>query len=156
MTADLDELDWSVLRELQVDGRASVAELARRISLSPTATADRIRRLEASGVITGFAARVDLRKVGVQVMAIVRLQYPGRAREPLARVFNKRPEVLECQRVTGDDCYVLKIAATSLDHLAAVVDDLGDIGRATTSVVYNEPLPYRGLQAPLETGAWGG
>jgi Lrp/AsnC family leucine-responsive transcriptional regulator len=70
-------------------------------------------------------------------------------------VFNKRPEVLECQRVTGDDCYVLKIAATSLDHLAAVVDDLGDIGRVTTSVVYNEPLPYRGLQAPLETGAWG-
>ncbi len=149
MADDLDELDWRVLRELQRDGRASVAELGRRISLSPTATADRIRRLEANGVITGYAAQVNLGKAGVKVMAVVRLQYPGRAREPLARVFGKRPEVLECQRVTGDDCYILKIAATSMDHLAAVVDDLGDIGHVTTSVVYNEPLPYRGLLEPL-------
>ncbi|PZS34735.1 MAG: AsnC family transcriptional regulator [Pseudonocardiales bacterium] len=149
MGDDLDELAWSVLRELQSDGRASVAKLARRIRLSPTATADRIRRLEAKGIITGYAARVNLAKTGVDVMAIVRLEYPGRAREPLAHVFDKRPEVLECQRVTGDDCYVLKIAATSMDHLASVVDDLGDIGRVTTGVVYNEPLPYRGLLQPL-------
>lgn len=150
MTVDLDATDWTLLRELQADGRASVAGLARRISLSPTATADRIRRLEAHGVIVGYCARVDLRKVGVQVMAIVRVQYIGRAREPLARVFDSRPEVLECQRVTGEDCYVLKIVALSMDHLANVVDDLGDFGRVTTSVVYNEPLPYRGLQAPLD------
>src|SRR5680860_1690841 len=143
MADDLDELDWSVLRELQSNGRVSVAELARRISLSPTATADRVRRLEARGIITGYTAQLDLGKVGVEVMAIVRLEYPGRAREPFARVFDTRPEILECQRVTGDDCYVLKIAATSMDHLAAVVDDLGDIGRVTTSVVYNELLPYR-------------
>lgn len=149
MGEDLDELDWNVLRELQTDARASVAELARRIELSPTATADRIRRLEAKEVITGYAARVDLRKAGVTVMAIVRLAYPGRAREPLSRVFDQRPEILECQRVTGDDCYILKVAATSMDHLANVVDDLGDIGSVTTNVVYNEPLPYRGLLKPL-------
>lgn len=149
MADNLDELDWRILRELQSDGRASVAQLARRISLSPTATADRIRRLETKGVITGYTARVNLGSAGADVMAVVRLQYPGRAREPLARIFNARPEILECQRVTGDDCYILKIAATSMDHLATVVDDLGDIGHVTTSVVYNEPLPYRGLLEPL-------
>ncbi len=90
MAEDLDELDWSVLRELQNDGRVSVAELARRIRLSPTATADRVRRLENRGVITGYAARVNLSKLGVGVLAIVRLQYPGRAREPLARLLDKR------------------------------------------------------------------
>ena len=149
MAEPIDELDWAVLRELQSDGRISVAELARRISLSATATADRVRRLEARGVITGYAARVDLGKAGASVVAVVRLQYPGRAREPLARLFRERSEILECQRVTGEDCYVLKIAATSMDHLATVVDDLGDIGAVTTSIVYNEPLPYRGLREPL-------
>jgi Lrp/AsnC family leucine-responsive transcriptional regulator len=149
MAVALDEVDWHILGELQTDGRASVAELARRIRLSPTATADRVRRLEAKGVITGYAAQVNLSKVGVAVMAVVRLEYPGRAREPLTRVFDLRPEVLECQRVTGEDCYILKVAATSMDHLAAVVDDIGDIGRVITSLVYNEPLPYRGLHAPL-------
>lgn len=138
-----------MLRELQRDGRVSVADLARRIRLSATATADRMRRLEASGIIIGYTARVNLVKVGVKVMAIVRLEYPGRAREPLAQLFDERPEILECQRVTGDDCYVLKIAATSMNHLATVVDHLGDIGRVTTSVVYNEPLTYRGLREGL-------
>lgn len=149
MDDGIDQVDWDVLRELQADGRVSVAELARRIRLSPTATADRIRRLEARGVITGYSARVDLRRAGAGVLAIVRLAYPGRAREPLARLFEKRPEILECQRVTGEDCYVLKVAAASMEHLAAVVDDLGDIGSVTTNVVYNEPLPYRGLHRPL-------
>lgn len=149
MGEDLDQVDWAVLRELQSEGRLSVAELARRIRLSPTATADRIRRLEAKGVITGYGARVDLRRVGMSVQAVVRLAYPGRAREPLARLFGERPEILECQRVTGEDCYVLKVAAASMEHLADVVDDLGDIGSVTTNVVYSEPLPYRGLARPL-------
>lgn len=149
MTVELDALDWSVLRELQADGRMRVAALARRIGLSPTATADRIRRLEAIGAITGYRATVDLRKAGAEVLAVVRLAYPGRAREPLRQLFDQHPEILECQRVTGDDCYVLKVAATSMEHLATVVDNLGDVGRVTTSVVYNEPLPYRGLLEPL-------
>ncbi|WP_026820935.1 Lrp/AsnC family transcriptional regulator [Arthrobacter castelli] len=149
MSDDLDDIDWDLLRELQTDGRASIAQLARLVRLSPTATADRIRRLESKGVITGYTARVDLKKVGVAVMAVVRLKYPGRAREPLGVVFDKRPEILECQRVTGEDCYILKLAAASMDHLAAVVDDLGDIGGVTTNIVYNEPMPYRGLEAPL-------
>lgn len=150
MSVNLDETDWSVLRELQHDGRLSVTDLARRVRLSATATTDRIRRLECKGVITGYTAQVDLGQLGAKVMAIVRLAYPGRSREPLARAFDEHPEILECQRVTGDDCYVLKVAATSMDHLAAIVDDLGDIGHVTTSVVYNEPLPYRGLTTPLQ------
>lgn len=149
MEAPLDEVDWQLLRRLQENARATVAELARLVALSPTATADRIRRLEARGVITGYTATVDLERLGARVTAVVRLQYPGRAREPLARLFDKWTEILECQRVTGDDCFVLKVAASSMDRLAAVVDDLGDIGRVTTSIVYNEPLPYRGVRRPL-------
>jgi Lrp/AsnC family leucine-responsive transcriptional regulator len=147
--AELDAVDWKVLRELQRNGRVSVAALARRIGLSPTAMSDRIRRLEAAEVITGYRAMLNLRKAGADVLAVVRLAYPGKAREPLVQLFDQHPEILECQRVTGDDCYVLKVAATSMEHLAMVVDNLGDLGRVTTSVVYNEPLPYRGLLEPL-------
>ncbi|MFG3436562.1 Lrp/AsnC family transcriptional regulator [Nonomuraea sp. NPDC047897] len=148
MAETLDATDWAIIAELQRAGRLPFAELGRRVSLGASATTERVRRLETLGVITGYRADVDLDKVGLPVLAVVRLKYPGNRHEPLHRLLDERPEILECLRTTGDDCYTLKVAATSMSHLEQVIDALAAFGSTTTSVVYSQPLPYRGPAAP--------
>jgi Lrp/AsnC family transcriptional regulator, leucine-responsive regulatory protein len=148
MAADLDELDWAIIGQLQQEGRISLSELGRRVKLSPSATTERVRHLEALGVITGYHAAVDLAKAGYPVLAIVRLKYPGNYHEPLRRLLAVRGEILECLRTTGDDCYTLKVAATSMEHLETLMDELAGFGSTTTSVVYSQTLPYRGAGRP--------
>ncbi|MEU9024189.1 Lrp/AsnC family transcriptional regulator [Actinomadura sp. NPDC048394] len=147
MTENLDETDWAILTELQRDGRIPLTELGKRVSLSASATTERVRRMESAGVITGYHARVDMAKAGLPVLAVVRLKYPGNRHTPLHHLLQEREEILECLRTTGEDCYVLKIAATSMGHLEKVVDELLELGTTTTNLVYSEPLPYRGLPA---------
>lgn len=148
MAENLDAIDWSILAELQDDGRLPITELSRRVKLSASATTERVRRLEATGVITGYRAEVDLPKAGFAVLAVVRLKYPGSQHEPLRRLLERRLEILECLRTTGDDCYVLKVAATSMAHLEQVVNELAAFGSTTTNVVYSATLPYRGPRLP--------
>ncbi|MFJ6672056.1 Lrp/AsnC family transcriptional regulator [Actinosynnema sp. NPDC091369] len=145
MTGNLDPTDWAILGELQRDGRIALSELGRRVNLSASATTERVRRLESAGVITGYRAEVDLAKVGYAVLAVVRLKYPGNRHEPLHALLADRPEILECLRTTGDDCYTLKVAATSMPHLEQVVNDLTGFGSTTTNIVYSQTLPYRGV-----------
>ncbi|XVS63499.1 Lrp/AsnC family transcriptional regulator [Actinosynnema sp. CA-299493] len=145
MTGNLDPTDWSILAELQRDGRIALSELGRRVNLSASATTERVRRLESAGVITGYRAEVDLAKAGYAVLAVVRLKYPGNRHEPLHALLADRPEILECLRTTGDDCYTLKVAATSMPHLERVVNDLTGFGSTTTNIVYSQTLPYRGV-----------
>jgi len=148
MTETLDSTDWAVLAELQRDGRIPLTELGRRVSLSASATTERVRRLEAGGVVTGYHASVDLEKVGFTVLAVVRLKYPGSKHEPLHRLLDRRTEILECLRTTGDDCYTLKVAATSMSHLEQVINELAAFGSTNTNLVYSQTLPYRGPHEP--------
>ncbi|MER6300149.1 Lrp/AsnC family transcriptional regulator [Kitasatospora sp. NPDC001539] len=148
MTANLDDTDWAILEQLQQEARISLSELGRRVSLSPSATTERVRNLESLGVITGYHAAVDLTEVGYPVLAVVRLKYPGNRHQPLHRLLAERREILECLRTTGDDCYTLKVAATSMEHLEGVVDELAGLGSTTTSVVYRQTLPRRGPSRP--------
>jgi Lrp/AsnC family leucine-responsive transcriptional regulator len=148
MAESLDDVDWSILTELQRDGRIALTELGRRVNLSASAATERVRRLEGMGVITGYRAAVDLELAGFPVLAVVRLKYPGNRHEPLHRLLEERAEILECLRVTGEDCYTLKVAARSMTHLEEIVDELCQFGTTTTSLVYRETLPYRGPRAP--------
>ncbi len=148
MAVNLDDVDWAIIDELQREARISLSELGRRVNLSASATTERVRQLEAMGVIAGYHAVVDLAKVGYPVLAVVRLKYPGNRHEPLRRLLAERREVLECVRTTGDDCYTLKVAATSMGHLEALMDELAGFGSTTTSVVYSQTLPYRGPARP--------
>jgi Lrp/AsnC family leucine-responsive transcriptional regulator len=148
MTEDLDPTDWLILVELQRDGRVPLTELGRRVNLSASATTERVKRLEAAGVITGYRADVDLARVGYPVLAVVRLKYAGSQHQPLHRMLGERTDFLECLRITGDDCYLLKVAATSMAHLEKLVDELAQFGDTTTNVVYSQTLPYRGPQGP--------
>ncbi|MFI5587735.1 Lrp/AsnC family transcriptional regulator [Amycolatopsis sp. NPDC051758] len=148
MTESLDPTDWAILVELQRDARLPLTELGRRVNLSASATTERLRRLETTGVITGYRADIDLGKVGYAVLAVVRLKYPGSRHEPLHKLLAERFEILECVRTTGDDCYTLKVAAASMAHLEHTMDELAQFGSTTTSIVYSQTLPYRGPQEP--------
>jgi len=148
MTESLDPTDWAILVELQRDARLPLTELGRRVNLSASATTERLRRLETTGVITGYRADIDLGKVGYAVLAVVRLKYPGSRHEPLHKLLAERFEILECVRTTGDDCYTLKVAAASMAHLEHTMDELAQFGSTTTNVVYSQTLPYRGPREP--------
>jgi Lrp/AsnC family leucine-responsive transcriptional regulator len=145
MAETLDATDWAILAELQEDGRIPLTELGRRVNLSASATTERVKRLESTGIITGYRATVDLDKVGYGVLAVVRLKYPGNQHQPLHRLLTERTEILECLRTTGEDCYTLKVAATSMRHLEQIVNELTAFGTTTTNIVYSQTLPYRGV-----------
>lgn len=149
MTETLDDTDWAILAELQRDGRVALTELGRRVNLSASAATERVKRMESLGIITGYRATVDLEKLGFGVLALVRLKYPGNQHQPLHRLLAERPEFLECLRTTGEDCYTLRVAATSMRHLEKVIDELTGLGTTTTNIVYTQTLPLRGVsEAP--------
>nr|WP_255479740.1 Lrp/AsnC family transcriptional regulator [Quadrisphaera sp. RL12-1S] len=141
----LDAVDRGVVEALQKDGRMSVADLARAVNLSPSATADRLRRLTDLGVITGYTAVVDPEALGYAVQAFVRLAYPSGNYKPFHDLLAVLPEVVEAHHVTGDDCFILKVLARSMRDLERITGKLATLGGITTSVVYSSPLPRRDL-----------
>src|SRR4051795_4929516 len=149
MTGDptIDRTDWRLLEELQRDGRATFAELARAVAMSPSAVAERVRRLEETGVIAGYRAVVDPERVGLQVMAMVRLRYPTGNYRPFHALLDSTPEIIEAHHVTGEDCFVLKVLARSMRHLEEITGRISGLGSVTTSVVYSSPLPGRPIDA---------
>ncbi|MBY8878298.1 Lrp/AsnC family transcriptional regulator [Actinacidiphila acidipaludis] len=140
-----DATDWRLLEALQRDGRASYAELARAVAMSPSAVTERVRRLEEAGVITGYTAVIDHERIGLPVLALVRLRYPHGNYKPFRDLLATTPEVLEAHHVTGDDCFVMKVAARSMKHLEEVTGRISGLGAVTTSVVYSSPLERRPL-----------
>jgi Lrp/AsnC family leucine-responsive transcriptional regulator len=141
----LDRTDWRLLAELQRDGRATYAELARAVAMSPSAVAERVRRLEEAGVIAGYRAAVDPERVGLTVMAFVRLRYPTGNYRPFHAMLDTTPEIVEAHHVTGEDCFVLKVLARSMRHLEEVTGRISGLGAVTTSVVYSSPLSGRAI-----------
>ena len=139
----LDETDWRILAALQRDGRMSYADLAREVAMSPSAVTERVRRLEEIGVITGYRAVVDPARVGLAILAYVRLRYPNGNYRPFHALLGSTPEIVEAHHVTGEDCFVLKVAARSMAHLEEVTGRIAGLGPVTTSVVYSSPLPTR-------------
>ncbi|MDX2560464.1 Lrp/AsnC family transcriptional regulator [Streptomyces sp. TX20-6-3] len=140
-----DATDWRILEALQSEGRASFADLARTVSMSPSAVTERVRRLEEAGVISGYTAIVDQDRLGLPILAFVRLRYPHGNYKPFHDLLGTTPEILEAHHVTGDDCFVLKVAARSMRHLEEITGKIATLGSVTTSVVYSSPLPRRSL-----------
>ena len=141
----LDQIDRTILSELQADGRLRVAELGRRIGLSGAATAERVRRLEDVGVITGYRAEVDPRAIGYPIAAIVRIRPAVQQLHKIPPVARDTPEVVECQRITGEDCFLLRLHVRSIEHLEEILDRFVIFGQTTTSIVQSAAVPRRGL-----------
>ncbi|MFI6473502.1 Lrp/AsnC family transcriptional regulator [Streptomyces sp. NPDC050516] len=140
-----DATDWLILEALQQEGRATFAELARTVSMSASAVTERVRRLEEAGVIAGYTAVVDQERLGRPILAFVRLRYPNGHYKPFHDLVEATPEIMEAHHVTGDDCFVIKVAARSMSHLEEISGKIGTLGSVTTSVVYSSPLPRRAI-----------
>jgi Lrp/AsnC family transcriptional regulator, leucine-responsive regulatory protein len=133
------------LRELQENARLSLAELGRRVGLSPPAVADRLERLEQEGVIKGYRAEVDPRALGYELAIVLRIRPAPRELKKVAELARRTPEVVECHRITGDDCYLLKAHARDVEHLEELIDRFAVYGQTTTSIVQSSPVPRRAL-----------
>ena len=141
----LDETNLAILSELQADARLSLAELGRRVGLSSPAVADRVQRLERDGVITGYHAEVDPRAVGYELAVVIRVRPAARQIPKVAELARDTPEVVECQRITGEDCFIIKAHVHSVEHLEEVIDRFVIFGQTTTSLVQSSPVPRRGV-----------
>lgn len=142
-----DGRDVALIDELQADGRLSLAELGRRVGLSPPAVAERLSRLERDGVIVSYGARVDPAKLGHALTIVIRVRpAPGQLRN-VADLARRTPEVVECLRITGEDCFLARAHVRDVTHLEEVIDRFVVLGQTTTSIVQSAPVPARPLRA---------
>ncbi len=142
----LDEIGRNLLSALQEDARLSYAELGRRIGLSPAATAERLRRLEEVGIITGYRVEIDREALGLPILAIMRLSCDGVKYRPFLKAVQAMENVTECHHVAGGDAFILKVVAGSVEELERVVEKLLDFGVPTTSIVFSSPVERRALR----------
>jgi Lrp/AsnC family transcriptional regulator, leucine-responsive regulatory protein len=149
----LDATNLRLLAELQADARLSLAELGRRVGLSSPAVADRLGRLERDGVIRGYHADIDPRALGYALGAVIRIRPAPRQIGEVARIARETPEVVECSRITGDDCFVMRAHVRDVDHLEEVIDRFTLFGQTTTSIVQSSPVPGRGVHLGEEATA---
>lgn len=138
----LDPISWNILAELQADARLSYAEIGRRVGLSTPAAAERVRRLEESGVIQGYEARINPERIGLGVAALVRIRLNGSEvlAKRLADLATQVPEILECHRCTGEESFVLKVRVESVEHLEKLIDRLTPFGMTSTSLILSSPV----------------
>ena len=141
----LDNTNVALLIELQQDERLSLAELGRRVGLSSPAVAERLQRLERDGVITGYRAEVNPRAIGLSLTAVIRIRPAPGQLQNVAELARNTPEVVECQRITGDDCYIMRAHLRDVEHLEEVIDHFVPLGQTTTSIAQSSPVPARGV-----------
>jgi Lrp/AsnC family leucine-responsive transcriptional regulator len=141
----LDDANLRLIAELQQDARLSFAELGRRVGLSSPAVAERLARLEETGVITAYRAEVDPRALGFTLGAIVRIRPAPRELHKVAELAQRTPEVVECHRITGEDCYFMKAWVRDVEHLEEVIDRFLPFGQTTTSIIQSSPVAARGV-----------
>ena len=139
----LDGTDWKLLRELQRDARLSYNELGRRVGLSAPAAAERVRKLEGAGVITGYGVRIGLAKVGMPLLALIELRCTQGACLLKTSTAEEFPEVLEMHKLSGSHCALLKVALASMRHLEAFNERLGAHGALVVNIVTSSALTHR-------------
>jgi Lrp/AsnC family transcriptional regulator, leucine-responsive regulatory protein len=145
---ELDFVNRRLLRELEQDARLSIAELGRRLNLSAPAVAERMQRLERAGVITGYRAELDPKALGFPIAIVVRVRPASRQLHRIPELARETPEVVECHRITGEDCFFLKIHLRSMDDLEEILDRFTPYGQTTTSIIHSSPVARRAL--PLD------
>jgi Lrp/AsnC family leucine-responsive transcriptional regulator len=143
----LDGVNRRILAELRDNPRLSMAELARRVGMSAPAVTERVQRLQQAGVIAGYYLDIDPAAVGYPVTAFARIRPMPGSLPRIAQLAAEIPEVTECYRITGEDCFLVKLHAPAIDQLEAVLDRFLVYGNTTTSIVVSTPVPRR--QPPL-------
>lgn len=141
-----DSIDRKLLTELQQDARISFAELGRRVGLTTPAVIERVRKLEDSGIITGYRAEIDTARIGLPITAFIRMSITGVDYSHIIEVAQDSKEVLECHRGTGGDSFIMKVAVSSVEHLQELIDRLTPYGITTTTIVLSSPVKRRNIE----------
>jgi Lrp/AsnC family leucine-responsive transcriptional regulator len=149
----LDDVNLWILAELRDSPRLSMAELARRVGMSAPAVTERVQRLQQTGVIAGYRLDIDPAAVGLPVTAFARIRPMPGSLPKIAQLAAELPQVTECYRITGEDCFLLKLHAPAIDQLEAVLDRFLVYGNTTTSIVVSTPVPRRPPPLPPATAA---
>jgi Lrp/AsnC family leucine-responsive transcriptional regulator len=143
--SELDDVNRDLLRELHADPRISMSELARRVGMSSPAVTERVQRMQRDGIITGFRMDVDPAALGLPVTAFARIRPVAGQLPKIATLATQLPEVSECHRITGEDCFLVKVHASSIGALESVLDKFLAYGQTVTSIVVSTPVRPRAL-----------
>ncbi|MGH6887296.1 MAG: Lrp/AsnC family transcriptional regulator [Kiloniellales bacterium] len=155
---DLDPTDAGILAALAADARLSVAELARRVSLSAPSVSERVKRLEEAGVIEGYGVKINPEALGLPLAAWLRIRpMPGELAR-VAEILRGLPEVVECDRITGEDCFIARAHVASVEALERLIDQIIPYAMTNTSIIQSSPVarrlpPIRATAAPAKPGA---
>lgn len=139
----LDATNVRLLRELSADPRMSMSALARRLDMSAPAVTERVQRLERAGVIRGYRVTLDPAALGLPLTAFARIRPVAGQLTRIVELAEELPEISECHRITGEDCFLLKLHAASMAHIESILDRFLLYGQTTTSVVVSTPVPRR-------------
>lgn len=145
-----DPRNPDLLRHLRADPRIAISALARKVKMSAPAVKERVQRLEEAGIIQGYRLELDPAALGLPIAAIVRIRpMPGQLPK-IVKLAQSLPQVAECHRITGEDCFLMKIHLESLDALDPLLDRFLVFGQTTTSILQSSPVPSRTPPLPDE------
>nr|WP_314616477.1 Lrp/AsnC family transcriptional regulator [uncultured Pseudomonas sp.] len=139
----MDKYDRMLLAALLENGRATFAQLARQVNLSAPAVAERVAKLEASGVITGYAAKVDLEKIGLPIQCVIELRLASHGNQQAYDALTRIPQLTECHRVTGDPCVIMQAAVGNMGELEALINRVSQLGFSKTSIILSSAVERR-------------
>jgi Lrp/AsnC family leucine-responsive transcriptional regulator len=145
-TADhelLDEVNIRLLDELQHEPRLTMSELGRRVGMSSPAVTERVRRMEEAGIIVGYRLDLDPAALGLPITVYIRIRPSPGQLSKVAELATQIPEVVECHRITGEDCFILKAHIPAVDQLDRILDAFLIYGSTTTSIVQSSPVTLR-------------
>jgi Lrp/AsnC family leucine-responsive transcriptional regulator len=139
----IDEIDQKIIETLAANARLSIKDLALQVGLSSPSASERLRRLEERGVISSFTLDLDLRAVGYPLQAIVRIKpLPGKL-HIVQRLIEEIPEITECDKVTGDDCFIARLHMRSIEQLDEILDRIADKAETSTAIIKAQPVKRR-------------
>ncbi len=144
-TDAIDEYDWRLLHELEQHALISAAQLAQKVGLSPQVVRRRRKSLEQAGIISGYRAEVDPKKLGLEVCAIIRISAPAENFERLREVIDSSTEVFQCDRTIGSDSFIMKVFVRSVEALQAVIDRFVPFGAVSSTIVISSPVKHRAM-----------
>jgi len=144
----IDRVDARILKLLEADGRMSVADLARDLGMSSPSVSERMRRLEEAGVIKKYTLEIDPAALGYSLQVYIRVRPVAGQLQKVVSLLAEIPEIVECHRITGDDCFIAKACLRSVDRLEGLIDQIIPYAQTNTSIIQSTPVPSR--LPPLE------
>jgi Lrp/AsnC family transcriptional regulator, leucine-responsive regulatory protein len=140
---NLDETDLAILNHLIADARTSIAEIARRVGLSAPSVSERVKRLEDASVIKGYTIDIRAEAIGLPLTVWLRIRpLPGKLKQ-VAEIIKAHPQIVECDRITGEDCYLARAHIASVADLEILIDEFATYASTNTSIVQSSPVERR-------------